>query len=40
VAGPAGPAINQGCPPVHSHLCAALLRAGKTAELPMYGCKN
>jgi hypothetical protein len=40
VPGPSGPAINQGCPPVRSHLCAALLRARKTTELRAYGCKN
>jgi hypothetical protein len=40
IPGPAGPAIDPKCPTVHRHLCAAMLRTGKTAELAAYGCKN
>lgn len=36
--GPAGPAINPACPEVHETLCAALARAGRTAESATYNC--
>jgi protein O-mannosyl-transferase len=38
--GPNGPAINPQCPAVHRHLCAALSRAGTTAESDTYGCNK
>lgn len=38
--GPNGPAINPQCPAVHQHLCAAIERAGTTAESSTYGCNK
>jgi hypothetical protein len=35
-----GTAINPNCPTVHRHLCAALRRAKKTAEMGQYACNN
>jgi len=40
VPGPNGPAINPQCPAVHLHLCAAIARAGTTAEASTYGCNK
>jgi protein O-mannosyl-transferase len=40
MAGPNGPAINPQCPVVHEHLCAAIARAGTSAESAAYGCKK
>lgn len=40
VAGPNGPAINPACPVVHTHLCAAITRAGTSAEANAYGCNK
>lgn len=39
VPGPAGPALNPACAIVHRHLCAALMAAGRSSELPAYGCR-